>query len=287
MLLPNRYGRRDRTAVRKLDGGTMLLATARIARSPSDARRALDVDAAIVGVLSSGRVAGIFGESLLTRTTDAWTLTAHTPSRRALAELHADETLREEVGRLTAATGSALTWTVEGDEPRPRENPPSIVLRPHQPGRGPCWRGDDGAHLPAFELGLDLRTRSDLTTWSDAWCAHDDVWLFSEALETRAYRELAVVDSQLNRMGREVARDIESATGIPTYLFLKRYHGYARIESDLVCPCCGGSWVVGEEASPVDLHRHETRCDACRLVSEIGGSTDSPYLASIGARRRR
>ncbi|MBX3324353.1 MAG: DUF2310 family Zn-ribbon-containing protein [Nitrospira sp.] len=81
---------------------------------------------------------------------------------------------------------------------------------------------------------------------------------------------------------------IETATRIPTYYYLFRYHG--RLKEKLRrCPLCGGAWRVRSPKGLTRFSHFDFRCKPCRLVSNMAssiGDDEDERLAVIGEPRR-
>ena len=142
--------------------------------------------------------------------------------------------------------------------------------------------------VPVYRLPLSYQQRDYLVRWTRNYRDHDSIWVGSGKLEIGAYREMADPRSELSREGREHCRTIETATGIPTYYYLFRYHGRLK-ETLRRCPLCGGAWWVRSPKGLTRFSQFNFRCKPCRLVSNIAssiGDDEDERLAVIGEPRR-
>jgi predicted nucleic acid-binding Zn ribbon protein len=170
--------------------------------------------------------------------------------------------------------GREPVWTIHDDE-KPTRNitwkgASELVLFTHAfDVNSPVCRSDVEEQVPVFLLPLSEEVKSDLGRWQDLYILHDQMWLASGALEMAAYRELTTLDSDLSEEGRQLCREVEKATKVPTYYFLMRYYSHPTEEFARRCPGCGGKWRtnVPEENRHRDWH---FRCKRCRLVSNAG-----------------
>ncbi len=146
----------------------------------------------------------------------------------------------------------------------------------------PVCSGRDGRPVPLYLLPLSDEARRGLSAWADQYRTLDRLYMASGTLERGAYRQLADPRSGLAREGRALARDVEGATGLPTYYYLHRYWGRRRGEEGRPCPGCGSNWNRIGARSGRGLEWFEFRCELCRLVSIAGVVADSTELARIG-----
>lgn len=153
-----------------------------------------------------------------------------------------------------------------------------LILRP-QRNRvvSPLWDPDGGEHVPLYLVPMDADERERIVTWAKVQNLLEGVWFHSptEQLELDAYRERARADSASITTGREHARAIEDALGVPVYTWLDRHYGAPEGDDDRPCPGCGGSWRI-EWADEEDNEDEEApfRCEPCRLASDRARSID-------------
>ncbi|HEY1067873.1 MAG TPA: DUF2310 family Zn-ribbon-containing protein, partial [Pirellulales bacterium] len=183
--------------------------------------------------------------------------------------------------------------------------PPVLeVLDDDVPKRSPSWKrasslflfthafddtsavcsGDTGRPIPAYLVPLSDEQREHLWFWTQRYRKYDDVWFDSHALETPAYRQLVDPHSELSQEGREHCREIEKATGKPTYYYLHRYYGRRSGEESRVCPSCGQPWRDQTKSlrKTASFHRFPFRCHPCRLVGQVTNNCDDARRARLG-----
>jgi len=184
--------------------------------------------------------------------------------------------------------GSPPEWELLDDETRKRDrtwaNAPFLYLFTYMGDwESPLCRGDNGKPIPLYRLPGSHEDRAGIYHWQLAYRDHDAIWMGCRALEVPAYKQLCLPDSELSREGREICREVEKTTGVPTYYFLKRYWGRRQDEEKRKCPGCGRSW---RTTHPIDTENgfwcFPFRCDTCRLVSHMADSCDDDRHASIG-----
>jgi predicted nucleic acid-binding Zn ribbon protein len=136
----------------------------------------------------------------------------------------------------------------------------------------PVFHGGRATPLPLHLLPVSERLREELYDWGESSRCHDRVFLESGALELPAYEQLASPHGELAKHGRVLATDVETATGIPTYLYLLRHWAHPADEDNRPCPSCGRPW--REKKSPMPskepFQLFHFRCETCRLVSHRG-----------------
>ncbi len=192
------------------------------------------------------------------------------------------------LGRVRAAFGRAPSWRLIEAAPSERartwRGADALYLVTHAFDTGsPIGAPELSQGVPAYALPLSDDVRDDLVSWAQDYRAHDRVWLSSGPLELPAYKELAVVASDVSKRGRRLCKLIERATGKPTYYYLPRYYAYARAEADRRCPSCGRGWrAKGLGPAAAAFWNFEFRCRRCRLVSDSGVSIDGARYARIG-----
>ncbi len=108
----------------------------------------------------------------------------------------------------------------------------------------------------------------------NAYKHHDHVWLDSRDLEKPAYEQMADVDTELARRGRELAARIEGALDAPTYYYLQRYYALEKGESVRPSPGCGQTWAQQADQSSRGMAGFDFICEHCRLVSHVGVSLE-------------
>ena len=193
---------------------------------------------------------------------------------------------REALKALIDITGIEPGWNITDDYASKRN--PSwrsadyLYLETHiGDTQSPICHNKRGEPIPGCLLPLDDMTRWDIYSWASTYKNHHNLFLASGVLETQAYHQLAKVDSELSRSGRDACRAIESATGKPTFYYLMRWWGRGDAEADRVCPGCGGQWKTQWIDKPSEFWQFDFKCNTCRLVSHTSTTTDK-RRASIG-----
>lgn len=228
------------------------------------------------------------GEYFLT-----WTqrrLNAHVmlSGRSATALRHHSPYGKKALKKIIEAFGAKPIWRLlDDDASKPMSSwrdAPFLYLFTHALDKAsPICRGDGEPPVPVFTLPVTFEQKSDLYSWQWSYYHHDHIWLESRALEIAAYRQLADPGSELAEQGRDLCREIETATKIPTFYYLMRYWGRAKGEDQRRCPGCGGPWKTGHIGeSPEPFWQFAFKCDPCRLVSHLGVSTDGGRHTKIG-----
>ncbi len=228
------------------------------------------------------------GEYFLT-----WTkgrLNAHVllASRAAAEPRHHSPHGKRELKKVAEAFGRNPRWRILDDGAKQRtsswRSSPSLYLFTHAfDWASPVCRGDGKPPIPVFLLPVAFELKEQLYSWQRSYCHHDNIWLGSGALELEAYRQLADPNSELSEHGRNLCRELEAATGVPTYYYLTRYWGRTKGEDNRLCPGCGGAWRVEcLWESTRRFWQFDFKCDRCRLVSHMGVSTDGGRHSQIG-----
>ena len=159
------------------------------------------------------------------------------------------------------------------------KNAPALYLYGSSEHYISLYREDTLQPLPLYRLPLTDEQRDAIYCWKCTYLEYYSLWMECGKFEIPAYREYAEPHSKLSQMGRECCKNIESATGIPTYYFLKRYYGHEiKQEKKRKCPCCGKSWCQNVKDK---THLFDFKCQRCRLVSNFGIDGSSRH-AKIG-----
>ncbi len=195
---------------------------------------------------------------------------------------------QEDLKKVTAAFGQKPVWTFLDEQAKAPistwKGVPFLYLFTHAfDNDSPVCRSDGRRPVPVYRLPVPVETKDGLYAWRSSYRELDNIWLGCGKLEIATYRQLAEPRSELAEQGRRLCREIESATGRPTYYYLMRYWGRTKGEADRPCPLCGGSWKTAPDARPdKPFYAFDFRCEPCRLVSHIGDSYDNPRRARIG-----
>jgi predicted nucleic acid-binding Zn ribbon protein len=228
------------------------------------------------------------GERFLT-----WTrgrLNAHVllASRAATEPHHHSRYGKKELKKVTNAFGRAPVWRILDDDaqqsPSSWKGAPFLYLFTHAfDWESPVCHGDGKPPIPVFMLPLAFEHKEQLYFWQQSYYHHDNIWLGCGALEVAAYRQMADPESSLAEHGRDLCREIETATGVPTFYYLARYWGRAKGEDQRLCPGCGAPWrTERSRESPGRSWEFDFKCDRCRLVSHLAVSTDGGRHTRIG-----
>ncbi len=264
----------------------MILANVIFGRSRGRAKGTLEdvAESYISALLHSGQLCG---EYFVT-----WTkglLNAHVllSGPNAFAVRYHSVYGKRELENVVEAFGRKPAWRMLDDEAGRRSTPwkrsPFFYLFTHAfDWASPVCRGDGKGPVPVFTLPITFELKDQLYSWQRSYYYHDHIWLRSGALEIAAYRQLADPTSELSQEGRDLCRDLETATGIPTFYYVMRYWGRANGEDLRRCPTCGGLWRIADEEKRRHFWEFDFRCDKCRLVSHNGVSDDGGRYASIG-----
>lgn len=195
---------------------------------------------------------------------------------------------KHDLKAVTTAFGKSPVWKILDDDANVRpstwKGAPFLYLFTHAfDWASPVCRGDGKKPVPVFSLPLAEQQKSDLYSWQNGYSDHDKIWIGSGKLEIPAYRQLADPESDLSAGGRALCREIETATGVPTFYYLMRFWGRSKSEEKRPCPGCGKDWKAEqEEGSPSRFWHFDFKCYPCRLVSHIADCSESRHLARIG-----
>ncbi|MEM6326283.1 MAG: DUF2310 family Zn-ribbon-containing protein [Bacteroidota bacterium] len=198
---------------------------------------------------------------------------------------------RRDREKVVEAFGQPPEWTLLDDEPEEFakvdwKGAPSLVLYTAWMAENDLiGRGDNGEEVAIYLLPVSDMTREHLVHWGMHYRDLDRVWLGSGDLEIPAYKQLVEPGSTLLQEERRLAREVEDATGLPTYVYLFRYWGRRTNEEARRCPGCGAAWYVGGDREEGYLEGFAFRCDACRLVSEMPSDTTDERHARLGEYR--
>ena len=221
----------------------------------------------------------LWGPHVTGRVGGAFRVTCSVPRRDALAEQYGSQWVRESFEKVKAQCSNAPTWQVVDERPgstRKWSDERELFLYTHLfDETSPVCAGSDGDPLPLYLLPIEDESRRALTRWMAQYKRYDHLQLDCGPLEVEGYRQLADPASELANEGRELARDVERATRLPTYYYLMRYWGWtARDEAERLCPGCGQPWKNPGDRTSSGLAWFDFRCEPCRLVSHIASSSD-------------
>jgi predicted nucleic acid-binding Zn ribbon protein len=105
-----------------------------------------------------------------------------------------------------------------------------------------------------------------LICWQSDYQSCDSLQMNDTTLVQSATRQIAELDTNLYRQGRQVCNELAARSGCPFYYYLYRASGKnAATELRRKCPSCGGPWRV--ETPLHDIF--DFKCDRCHLLSNI------------------
>ncbi len=175
--------------------------------------------------------------------------------------------------RIERQCGCKMRYCLRGSDPdNPHEklveHPASLILR--YGWESPLLCGDTYRPIPLYRLFDPRREEAIYDTlrfWESTYRHLYGLWLASGAYETFAQKELEAIDSDLNKEGLKLRKEVEALTGSATYyhLFNDRNSTVDK-ENARRCPLCGGKWRIEGEGPEAFI---AFRCDRCRLVSEF------------------
>ena len=270
----------------------MILAKVEFGRSGS--KEEVDLEDLIESYLSllfhNGQLCGEYFVTWTNRVLNAHVLLAG-PTAYHL-RYHSDYS-KQALVKVRKAFGKDPAWTLLDDDARNRSPSwraaPFLYLFTHAfDWAPPVCRGDNGAPIPSYLLPVPYEQKEQLYFWQRNYYHHDNIWLASGALEIPAYRQLVEPKSNLAEHGRELCREIENCTGVPTYYFLMRYWGRRKGEENRRCPGCGHAWRDKRRTErKAKFWEFPLLCEECRLVSHIAVSFDDDRHARIGEQWQR
>ena len=217
----------------------------------------------------------------------------HLAAANAHALRHHSDYGKETLRELKKAFGKFPQWTLLDDHAGRKSSSwrkaPFLFLESNAfDDWPPVRRGDNGQRIPSYSIPLSYRERESIYFWQDKYNDLDNIWLGCGTLEIPAYRQLADPNSELSEHGRDLCKDIEKATGIPTYYCLMRYWGRRKGEDARKCPGCGRAWRTKHKSEkPGNFWVFAFQCHRCRLLSHFADSFDDERHAAIGEYRKK
>lgn len=253
-------------------------------------RKKLDflVEDYIVFLERNGQVVG-------DETNSAWqdgiyTIYAKVPRPDSLERKYNSEWVQKSLRTLEDCIDSPVEWSILDDK-IPQRFPSlasSTFLYLHSGiwvnSDVPVHRGNDGKDIPLYLLPVYQEIRQEICGWSSHSLWYEYLWFHSEALEIASYRQLSDPESQHSKSGRELCQQIESATNIPVYYYLKRDWGRKKGEENRPCPICGKQWRLKQKKNN-KFWKFHFMCVSCRIVSHIANNSDDERHARIGEYR--
>ena len=266
----------------------MILAKIQFGNQPGRAKVELEdlADAYVAALVDAGQLGGEYFLTWFQGLFYAHVLMACSQARQA--RYHSDSG-RKRLAEVTEAFGQTPQWILMDDDARKHDaswkRAPFLYLFTHAFSNwvSPVRRGDNGKPIPVCLLPVSFEQKEYIYRWECSYFHHDNIWLGCGALEVAAYRQMADPKSDLAETGRDLCREIERATGVPTFYYLDRYWRRKVGEEDRRCPVCGGRWWSKRPASGMKpFWQFGFRCDRCRLVSHFGVSDDGGSHTRIG-----
>lgn len=227
-------------------------------------------EAYLVALLKNGQICGDYVKGWTEGILSAYVYLSH---RTAIQGRYLSQWGEKQLNSLQLQFGAHPEWEILDDAaswPVPKWNSAAtLFLFTHSMiSASPLRHGDRGTPIPLHLLPISDRLREDVFLWGRSFARYDGLWHESDSLEIAAYREIADLNSQLCRSGRELAAATERVVEKPVYFYLLRHFG-TKYGDPSPCPGCGGDW--WSESSPFPssepFHQFHYRCDACRLVS--------------------
>ncbi|WNO62021.1 DUF2310 family Zn-ribbon-containing protein [Rheinheimera sp. MMS21-TC3] len=130
------------------------------------------------------------------------------------------------------------------------------------------------APIPLYQLKTSTDDFEALIRWQLQYQALDEIQMQQTRVLTKtAERSLQQLNSQLNRQGRALAKQLERSTQVPVYYAL--YSGTStdcESEPSKCCPSCHSAWKLAEPLAEL----FDFQCQGCRLVSNIAWECQSP-----------
>ncbi|WP_373649757.1 DUF2310 family Zn-ribbon-containing protein [Schlesneria sp. DSM 10557] len=127
--------------------------------------------------------------------------------------------------------------------------------------------GDSTSPVPLYLLPISEGTREHICFWIRDYQHHYGIWLSGGALENSAYTELTDFQSCLLKTGRELAKEVERATGKETMSFAWSYSEREDDKEARSCPGCGRDWQKTIPSRHRDQYTlFDCVCRRCRLV---------------------
>ena len=144
-----------------------------------------------------------------------------------------------------------------------------ILYAEHDMISSPVYCVDCGDEIPLFRLPhlFDDKEHYAILTWQETYNAVEELWVNSLS-DRFTRRQLCDPNSELNKQGVEICKELEKKLQAPVYLFCRcasnTYFGSKRKRPPLsVCPKCGG------ELTPfANQDLAEKACETCRLAFE-------------------
>lgn len=144
--------------------------------------------------------------------------------------------------------------------------PYQILYTTHLDTCSPLYSGTDFRPIPLYRaLGKRPDLIRKILKWQEDWQACDQLQMNGNILEEEALAQISEHNSPLALRGRTLCRQIEAATGIPTYYYLYRLGTDEQAEIQRKCPETGNEWLLDEPLHDI----FHFKCDESRLMSNL------------------
>lgn len=130
--------------------------------------------------------------------------------------------------------------------------------------------GDCDLPVPMYRLPFvsDEETYEALFSWNRTYQACDRLFGQCFVGERFSYRQMAHLNSDLTKWGREICAEMAQRKGKPFYYYLMLYYATRR----RTCPSCGQAWKLREKWHDF----YAFKCDQCFLVSNEAYAEATP-----------
>jgi predicted nucleic acid-binding Zn ribbon protein len=140
----------------------------------------------------------------------------------------------------------------------------------------PLLCGDTHLPIPLYKLPCIDNKNIDydnINYWNRDYESMYGLWLSSGGYEAFSQEQLQDPCSSINKQGRELCKQIEKITNIPSYYFLFNYRTWtAKEDKERKCPITGNDWFI-EGKTEEDFIAF--KCDESRLVSHLSTNTSN------------
>ena len=244
----------------------------RIPTSKTDEELLDKVHGYLAALLQNGQIVGEFAP--MAKVKGGLLVTASLPEADALADRFANKWVRKRLRELAATGVEHPKVTHVGADPESRAScrcrmRPFLILFTTFMNREPPLRcGSCFGPVPLYKVPATTASgnHQNVLLWQDTYEAMDWLFIGSGPGERFAHDQLSRFNSELSTKGRQRARELQKAVGIPVYYYLYKHFGRSdRAERQRVCPSCGKAWLRKEP-----LHRiFDFQCLRCRLLSNV------------------
>ncbi len=206
--------------------------------------------------------------------------TAIIPEEDSLEAIYNTEDSRAIILAIGETEGALLDIKIVGISPYgiaacECEKPGSYILYTNYASLSPPIRcGDCSLPIPLYKIATENdQTRNQVTTWQASYQSCDLLHVNSAIGEQFSQRQVQQHDSPLAKEGRNICKQIEDHTNIPTYYYLSKPGGKSlKQEKKRTCPSCKEKWLLNDSWHDI----FDFKCDPCRLLSNIGWTVREP-----------